>query len=539
MSGPAGAGVPCPLLSVVLSTHRLECAGIPACSRRSTVTGNPYLLLHARILAGIVSLNPSSSKLPGGSEIEQLASGIGWWALIASLVGLVLGAAAWALGSHTNNYQYSTSGRRAVVVSALAALVIGAAPELISFLFGAGQAMKCQASLAVLGLGRLLHDVARDAVRLWFATAVRFVAHMDAATVRSVWTAVDRSTEPVLSGSGFTSELSTMSVIATAVMVPLLAAAAIQAVARQDPSSLLRTAFIRVPLSLLLTGAAVGIVAMGVSATDQACGALMHGARGQLEGMFSRMHSYLGASSPATLSLNFLCLVLTGLFAFAVWIELAVRSGAVAVATLFLPLALAGSALPATAHWPRRLGETLAALVLSKLVIVAVLALAVGMVTDPRGGVSAIVEGLVLFALSAIATFALTRLLPMVEAGALAHLDGLGRRTVHSVSPTASSSFAWITGAGSGGGGGGRPPGQEGAPGGAPPGPRGGSGPQGGGLPERPPSSPHPMPPPPAAAPAAADPRGTAPGANPLGTSPPPAGTSLPLRRPAPAEVGP
>jgi hypothetical protein len=106
------------------------------------VTGNPYLLLPARILAGIVSLNPSSSKLPGGSEIEQLASGIGWWALIASLVGLVLGAAAWALGSHTNNYQYSTSGRRAVVVSALAALVIGAAPELISFLFGAGQAMK-------------------------------------------------------------------------------------------------------------------------------------------------------------------------------------------------------------------------------------------------------------------------------------------------------------------------------------------------------------------------------------------------------------
>jgi type IV secretion system protein TrbL len=231
--------------------------------------------------------------------------------------------------------------------------------------------------------------------------------------------------------------------------------------------------------------------------------------------------------------------VLTGLFAFAVWIELAVRSGAVAVATLFLPLALAGSAFPATALWPRRLGETLAALVLSKLVIVAVLALAVGMVTDPRGGVSALVEGLVLFALSAIAPFALARLLPMVEAGAVAHLDGLGRRTVHSVSSTASSSFAWITGAGSGGGGGGRSPGQEGAPGGTPPGPRGGSGPSGGGLPERSPSSPHPMPPPPAAAPAAADPRGTvAPGANPPGTSTTTARTSLPPQRLAPVEAG-
>ncbi len=94
-----------------------------------------------RVLAGIVSLNPSPSALPGHSTLERLASGLAWWALIGSLVGLVLGAAAWALGSHTNNYQYSSSGRRAVLVSALAALVIGAAPEVINFLFGAGQSI--------------------------------------------------------------------------------------------------------------------------------------------------------------------------------------------------------------------------------------------------------------------------------------------------------------------------------------------------------------------------------------------------------------
>jgi hypothetical protein len=94
---------------------------------------------HALMTAGIVSLHPSSSALPGHGVIEKLANGLGWWALIGALVGLVLGAAAWALGSHTNNYQYSTAGRRAVLVSALAALVIGAAPEVINFLFGAGQ----------------------------------------------------------------------------------------------------------------------------------------------------------------------------------------------------------------------------------------------------------------------------------------------------------------------------------------------------------------------------------------------------------------
>jgi hypothetical protein len=93
------------------------------------------------LIGGVVSLQPSSSALPGHGTLERLANGIGWWALIAALVGLVLGAAAWALGSHTNNYQYSSAGRRAVLVSALAALVIGAAPEVINFLFGAGRAV--------------------------------------------------------------------------------------------------------------------------------------------------------------------------------------------------------------------------------------------------------------------------------------------------------------------------------------------------------------------------------------------------------------
>ncbi len=107
------------------------------------MTGSASLLASApHLIAGIVSLHPNAGNLPGGAELERLAGGLGFWALMASLVGLVLGAAAWALGSHTNNYQYSSSGRRAVLVSALAALVVGAAPEVINFLFGAGKAMR-------------------------------------------------------------------------------------------------------------------------------------------------------------------------------------------------------------------------------------------------------------------------------------------------------------------------------------------------------------------------------------------------------------
>jgi hypothetical protein len=97
--------------------------------------------IHSWLLAGspIVPFNPKSSDIPGTGALETLTNGIGWWALVASLVGLVLGAAAWALGSHTNNYQYSSAGRRAVIVSALAALVIGAAPVVVNFLFSEGK----------------------------------------------------------------------------------------------------------------------------------------------------------------------------------------------------------------------------------------------------------------------------------------------------------------------------------------------------------------------------------------------------------------
>jgi hypothetical protein len=85
-----------------------------------------------------VTLNPDPTQLPGGSTLQQLTNGIGGWALILSLVGLVVGAAVWAIGAHGQNYQQSFSGRRAVMVSGAAALLIGGAPTLINFFFHTG-----------------------------------------------------------------------------------------------------------------------------------------------------------------------------------------------------------------------------------------------------------------------------------------------------------------------------------------------------------------------------------------------------------------
>ena len=85
-----------------------------------------------------VSLNPSTSDLPGSAALQQLANGIAAWALIGALVALLLGAGLWAVGSHTQNMHQSSQGRRAVLTSLAAAILIGAAPTLINFFFSAG-----------------------------------------------------------------------------------------------------------------------------------------------------------------------------------------------------------------------------------------------------------------------------------------------------------------------------------------------------------------------------------------------------------------
>ncbi|MGD0379045.1 MAG: DUF6112 family protein [Acidimicrobiales bacterium] len=101
--------------------------------------GTGMVLWAVREAVSTVTLNPDPGNLPGGAVLQQLTDGLGGWALIMALVGLVIGAAAWALGAHAQNYHQAFNGRRTVLVSALAALLIGAAPAIVNFFFHAGQ----------------------------------------------------------------------------------------------------------------------------------------------------------------------------------------------------------------------------------------------------------------------------------------------------------------------------------------------------------------------------------------------------------------
>ena len=224
-------------------------------------------------------------------------------------------------------------------------------------------------------------------------------------------------------------------------------AATIQAILRQDPRIVLRAAFVNLPLALLLTAVAVQLVELALSLTDQlsamvasGSGDTLHQALANLEASFVRaaIQDNVGVSSFVV----FIVASLVVIGALTLWLELLVRGAAIYVAVLFLPLALASLVWPAISHWARRLTEILAALVLSKFLIVAILSLAVGAVasgTSNDQGMDTALAGAALLLLAAVSPYALLRLVPMAE-GALA-AEGLRQRAQSSVTTTAAMAY--------------------------------------------------------------------------------------------------
>lgn len=243
----------------------------------------------------------------------------------------------------------------------------------------------------------------------------------------------------------FGSHYTVMAAIAALVAVPMLAVAAVQAVFRQSPGLLARSALVQVPLAGLLSLVALQLVQLSLGATDALSSVVAKSAGTGISRALQEVAAAL--VSEATAPIPTFVLVLGGLLvaagALVLWLELIVRAAAVYVAVLFLPLALASLVWPSVSHWCRRLVETLAAIVLSKFVIVAVLSLAVGALGSGTG-FAAVLAGGALLLLAAFTPFTLLRLVPLMEAGAALHLEGARHRLVHAATsmPTTAAAFA-------------------------------------------------------------------------------------------------
>jgi hypothetical protein len=89
-----------------------------------------------------VNAHPNPTGLPGSNVLQQLVNGAEAWSLAIALLGAFVGAALWAVASHSHNHQYAARGRMAALVSGAAALVIGAGPGLVNFFEHLGSTAK-------------------------------------------------------------------------------------------------------------------------------------------------------------------------------------------------------------------------------------------------------------------------------------------------------------------------------------------------------------------------------------------------------------
>ncbi len=345
-------------------------------------------------------------------------------------------------------------------------------PASAAALAGAGLGPACQAASAVTGAaGSVVGSVAGSAASQLTGFGVDSVLNAlggwvtDGATwlLAQIGTVIADTTSVDLGASWFTAHYETMMALAGVVIVPVLLLGIMQSVYRQNGSMLVRSVVVNVPLAILLTAVAVKLVQLGLAVTDAMSDAVSAGAGLDTGHFLSAVAVALSGSAAAgqpgvpafVVFLGGLAVVFGALM---VWVELLIRAAAVYVAVLFLPLALASLAWPAIAHWCRRLVDTLVALILGKFVIVAVLSLAAGALaggvgsqpagsassgasggaaSSGPGGFAAVLGGAALLLLAAFAPWALFRLLPFLEAGAVGHLEGLSHRARQSVAAPA------------------------------------------------------------------------------------------------------
>ena len=270
------------------------------------------------------------------------------------------------------------------------------------------------------------------------------------------------TTSPEVTSSWFGGDYSTMVYLAVMVALPMFCIGAIHAVIRQSPALLLRGFLVHLPLAILMMFVAVQLVHLGLSVTDALSNALLKSSGSTTKHLLNSAITVfsVGSAFQAPSFVVFIFAIVVTICGFILWMELVVRAAAITVATLFFPLVLAAFTWPALSRWCRRLAETVAALILSKLVVVAILVLGVSAVGSSVGGGSSYaagITGIALLILAVFAPFSLFKLIPAIEGSAANYLEGARGRITHTAAaPIRAGKFVAglaVTGGGSAGAG--------------------------------------------------------------------------------------
>ena len=203
--------------------------------------------------------------------------------------------------------------------------------------------------------------------------------------VNWLWRQISAATAVSLSGPGFDSEMAITTAIAVTVGLGLFVIQVIVSVLRHQPGGLARAGR-GLLVAFVAGGLAIAVLDVSLDAVDRLSAGVVRVATG---GTITQMGAKLLAPSALSQVSNAAVVILLALVMVAasvvVWAALMVRKLLIIVAAVFAPIAFTGSLSDITGAWLRRWIETTVALVFSKLVLVIIFAIGLGVLTDGVG----------------------------------------------------------------------------------------------------------------------------------------------------------
>lgn len=267
----------------------------------------------------------------------------------------------------------------------------------------------CLATDALGGVGTFAAGGLLESVGVAFANAAESV-------MNATFDAVSTTTTVDLTASYVTRNAGALGSVALVVIVGLFVIQVVGAAIRREPGGLGR-AVTGAGLAVLGTAAAAAVVQALLIAVDGICDgiaglagtSIQDAARHLLDAamLTQAVAAIPGGGSGALLIIFGLLFILGAVLTLG---TLLVRQALIIVAVVVAPLAIAGGASRLTTGWVIRWVQVTLALVLSKLAIVVVFVVAVGMVGDATG-IGALLSGLILLLLASLAPWACFKVL--------------------------------------------------------------------------------------------------------------------------------
>ncbi|HZD01126.1 MAG TPA: hypothetical protein VFA46_13335, partial [Actinomycetes bacterium] len=284
-----------------------------------------------------------------------------------------------------------------------------------------GQSASGAVTGAVTGAASNIVSAAGDSALRSFTAAVSSAGNW---FLQKVGALINGTTSPnVVNAGWFGAQYRVMLALAVVIALPILLVSVAQSIVRVDAMQAVRSAFVYLPIAAIFSAVAPAIVQLLIDSSDWMSTAISHNATESAQKFMTQTGSWLGAVGAGTVNPAvpvfgvLLGAIVVVLGAFSIWLELLLRSAAIYVAVLFLPLGFAAMVWPAGWRWCRRLIEFLIAIVFAKVFIVAIIDMAAaGLGAGGLASFEGVLAGGALLLMAAFTPIALLRLIPLAEA---------------------------------------------------------------------------------------------------------------------------